>query len=233
MVTRSDPALAPSGVGVDLGGARLVARGAGTLWWPAVGLLCVSDLHLGKSERLARRRGVLVPPYETQDTLQRLASELLICAPRIVVCLGDSFDDVTAADNLDANARMQIGAMMQGRDWVWVKGNHDAHQVGFDGVQTACFDIGPLRFRHIANASQQFEISGHYHPKAAVRTRAGSVSRPCFLRDSRRIILPAFGTYTGGLRSTSGVLSQIMHPDATAILTGTVPVAIPMPRARR
>ena len=47
-----------------LAGARLVARSSGALWWPEERLLCVSDLHLGKSERIARRGGTLTFPDE-------------------------------------------------------------------------------------------------------------------------------------------------------------------------
>jgi metallophosphoesterase superfamily enzyme len=73
-------------------------------------------------------------------------------------------------------------------------------------------------------------VSGHYHPKASVRARGRSISRPAFLYDDTRLILPAYGTYTGGLRSDAQVLCTLMQPEARAILTGKAPVAIPMPR---
>jgi len=60
----------------DFCGARLTALGSGALWWADHGLLCVSDLHLGKAERIARRGGTALPPYETMDTLTRLAAAL-------------------------------------------------------------------------------------------------------------------------------------------------------------
>jgi hypothetical protein len=43
------------------------------------------------------------------------------------------------------------------------------------------------------------EISGHYHPKAAVKLRARRFTGRCFVTDGRRLILPAFGAYAGGL----------------------------------
>ena len=87
---------------VVLAGITLAARASGALWWPDERLLCVADLHLGKSERLARRGGALLPPYETAETLDRLAAEIAALAPARVVCLGDSFDDTAAGAALDA-----------------------------------------------------------------------------------------------------------------------------------
>jgi hypothetical protein len=48
--------------------------------------------------------------------------------------------------------------------------------------------------------------------------------------DSKRLILPAYGAYTGGLSCDSAVLQGLMAPGAQAILTGTPPRAIPMHR---
>ena len=110
---------------VTLAGARLAARASGALWWPEERLLCVADLHLCKSERLARRGGPLLPPYETAETLERLADEIAALAPAGVVCLGDSFDDGAAGAALDAEDAARLMALMAGRDWIWIAGNHD------------------------------------------------------------------------------------------------------------
>ncbi|MGR3473395.1 MAG: ligase-associated DNA damage response endonuclease PdeM, partial [Sulfitobacter sp.] len=67
----------------------------------------------------------------------------------------------------------------------------------------------------------------------SIRARGRSISRPAFLFDSKRLILPAYGTYTGGLRSQSRVLCDLMGPEACAVLTGPQPVAIPMPGKKR
>ena len=78
----------------QLGGARLEARASGALFWADQNLLVVSDLHLGKAQRLARRGGALLPPYETQATLARLEAELQATGAARVICLGDSFDAI-------------------------------------------------------------------------------------------------------------------------------------------
>lgn len=215
-------------------GAALVARPSGALHWPEARLLVVSDLHLGKSERMARRGGPLLPPYEVADTLARLERDLMETDPAAVICLGDSFDDMAAADALDATFTGWIGRLMTGRDWTWVTGNHDPAPTRFGGHAAAGVTVGPLTLRHIAEPDAAGEVSGHYHPKAAIAVPGRrAVSRPCFLRDARRLILPAFGTYTGGLRCDDGALSDLMARDACAILTGDPMVEIPMPRRGR
>ena len=219
-----------SGHKFTFAGTQLVALGSGALYWPDQAMLCVSDLHLGKSERIARRGGAILPPYETRDTLTRLAADLERHPIRRVVCLGDSFDDLGAADALPSEDRYWIAKLQAGRQWFWIEGNHDPGPVDMGGSHLAELSLGPLIFRHIAKTGACGEVSGHYHPKASLNARGRSVSRPAFLFDTDRLILPAYGTYTGGLRSRSDVLCQLMRPEAHAILTGPRPLAIPMPR---
>ncbi len=205
--------------------AALVARADGTLWWPAERLLCVSDLHLGKSERIARRGGTLLPPYETRETLWRLDAVIGATDPAQVICLGDSFDDLGAAAAMEDDARQTLTRLQAGRDWTWIEGNHDAGPVDLGGTHRAAFTLGRLTFRHIATMDAVGEISGHYHPKASI---AGAGRRPCFLVDRQRVILPAFGVYTGGMSVHDPVLHALMAPDARAILTGKRALAVPL-----
>ncbi len=204
----------------------LIALPSGGLYWPAQSTLCVSDLHLGKSGRMARRGGTLLPPYEVRATLEKLDADIEATRPARVICLGDSFDDLTAVGELEDHARLWLARLMAGRDWVWIEGNHDAGPVEIGGTHRANLRLGPLTFRHIATPARG-EISGHYHPKA----RLGGTARPCFLLDADRLILPAYGHYTGGLRCEDPVLQALMHPKALAILTGPRAIAMPMPRA--
>ena len=215
---------------VFLAGATLKALGSGALFWPEHALICVSDLHLGKSERIARRGGSHLPPYETRDTLTRLASDLEATGARTMICLGDSFDDLTAAQSLPDDERLWITRLQAGRTWVWIEGNHDPGPIEFGGTHLAEMPLGPLVFRHIAQPGTTGEVSGHYHPKATLRTRARAITRPAFLIDRDRLIMPAYGTYTGGLRSHDQVLRDLMHSDASAVLTGPTPLQVPMPR---
>jgi DNA ligase-associated metallophosphoesterase len=207
---------------------RLTALPSGALWWPDARLLCVADLHLCKSERVARRAGALLPPYETRETLDRLGLEIARLAPAVVVCLGDSFDDCEAGAALPPDEEARLAALMAGRDWIWIAGNHDPAPLGLGGRHSAELRLGPLTFRHQAGDGAAGEISGHYHPKLRLPLRGGAVSRPCFLHDARRLILPAFGAYTGGLRSDHPAFAALLGPDARAVLTGDPCLALPL-----
>lgn len=207
-------------------GQTLHLMPSGALHWPARKTLTVSDLHLGKSERLARRGGTLLPPYETQATLEKLDSDLEATAAETVICLGDSFDDLAAATGIEETSRLWLTRLMAGKSWIWITGNHDPGPIEIGGTHRAELTLPPFTFRHIAEPQETAEISGHYHPKA----RLAGQSKPCFLADANRLILPAYGAYTGGLRSHDPALTALMAKDALAILTGRRALPIPMPR---
>lgn len=207
-------------------GETLHLLSSGGLFWPARKTLAVSDLHLGKSERLARRGGSLLPPYETQATLDKLDRDLEATRAETVICLGDSFDDLAAANGIEEPSRLWLARLMAGRHWTWITGNHDPGPIEIGGTHRAELHLRPFTFRHIAEPQERAEISGHYHPKA----RLAGQSKPCFLADAQRMILPAYGVYTGGLNSHDATLTALMAKDALAVLTGPRVLAIPMPR---
>ncbi|KUF09811.1 ligase-associated DNA damage response endonuclease PdeM [Pseudoponticoccus marisrubri] len=214
-------------------GAALTALPSGALFWAAQDLLVVSDLHFGKSARLSAVGGAALPPYETRETLDKLDRDLAWTGARRVICLGDSFDAPGIDAVLPEEDMLWIRRLQAGRDWIWIEGNHDPGPVTLGGTHRAELTIGPLVFRHIATPDGRGEVSGHYHPKARLILRGRALSRPCFLVDGTRLILPAYGTYTGGLHCDSGPLSALMAPGAEAILTGNRAIPMPMPRRSR
>ncbi|GGA95214.1 ligase-associated DNA damage response endonuclease PdeM [Allosediminivita pacifica] len=215
--------------GFTFHGARLAALPSGALHWSDEDMLVVSDLHLGKAARLSSQGGAQLPPYEAQETLSRLEADLAATGARRVICLGDSFDTLEIAAGFPEAEAARITAMQAGRDWTWIEGNHDPGPLELGGTHLREARIDPLVFRHIAS-DDSAEVSGHYHPKARLIARGRSLSRPCFLVDSRKLVMPSYGSFTGGLRTDSPTLSTLMGEDAQAILTGARPVAIPMPR---
>ncbi|WP_120633465.1 ligase-associated DNA damage response endonuclease PdeM [Ruegeria sp. EL01] len=216
-------------LGFSFAGQHLHALASGALWWPGQRLLCVSDMHLGKSERLIRRGGLALPPYDSRDTLDRLSRDLDRTGAELVVCLGDSFDDLDASKALEAPEKLQITTLQAGRRWIWIEGNHDPGPIELGGTHLFEWAYEGLTFRHIAQDDAKHEVSGHFHPKAQLRAKGRSISRPAFLLNQDRLILPAYGTYTGGLRSSDQALSDLMGSEAMAILTGANPRLIPMP----
>jgi len=184
---------------VHLAGHLLHLDPAGALVWPAARALVVADLHLEKGSAAART-GQLVPPWDSWQTLERLALLLRRHRPRTVIALGDSFHDIDGPVRLAATDHARLAVLTAQADFVWVHGNHDpAPPQGVAGLAVPEWRHGEIVFRHIAEPRAAGEISGHFHPKARVATRAGEVVRACFVADGRKILLPAFGAYTGGL----------------------------------
>ncbi|MBS0561989.1 MAG: ligase-associated DNA damage response endonuclease PdeM [Proteobacteria bacterium] len=207
---------------VHVAGERLMLDPAGALHWPAQHLLAVSDLHLEKGTSFAPR-GMLLPPWDTRVTLDRLALLLRRYRPRIVVALGDSFHDRAAALRLPQAERERLNAIAAAARLVWVQGNHDPDPPpGLGGEWTAALTLGPLVFRHAAADEAPFggEISGHHHPKAEVPARGTSVTRACFVTDGRRVVMPAFGAYTGGMDVREPAIARLFPRGGRVFLLG-------------
>jgi len=184
---------------VAVAGVVLEAFPEGGLWWADRRLLAVADLHFEKGSSFARR-GQMLPPYDTRETLVRLARLVGRLSPAVIVALGDSFHDDGGAARLHPHDRDTLTALQRGRDFVWIAGNHDPSANGLPGSHAAALVAGPVTFRHEPSQQPSFgEIAGHLHPAARVAGRGKWVRRRCFAGDGCRLVLPAFGAYAGGL----------------------------------
>ena len=208
-------------------GEKLTALRTGSLFWEEMGILCVSDLHLGKTHRLNRFGAGALPPYENIDTLKRLQEDIHNTNPSCVICLGDSFDDPLAERSLSTNEIDSLKILQKGRDWIWISGNHDPYISSKYGNYLNSFSKSAITFRHIALRGENGEISGHYHPKISVKLSNATVVTACFIADQNKIIMPAYGTYTGGMSVLSNEIKELVDPDAIVMLTGKKIRAIP------
>jgi uncharacterized protein len=197
-------------VEISIVGVTLVADSAGAIYWPDEKLLVIADLHLEKGSAFAAR-GVLLPPYDTATTLARLATLAARYAPRLVIALGDSFHDGDGPARIADGSRVALKALQRGRDWVWIAGNHDPDPAaGIGGRFADALALGPLTFRHEpAPDPCHGEIAGHLHPLARVAQRGRAVSRRCFASDCRRLVMPAFGAYAGGLNVRNRAIAAL------------------------
>ena len=196
-------------VPVTVAGKVFEADTSGALYWPGMSTLIVSDLHLEKGSSQAAR-GRLVPPYDTRETLIKLAEAIDRFEPKRVIALGDSLHDVGAAHRMSDDDLGVLHMIQENRIWLWVTGNHDpaiAPRLG--GSVADELVIEGITFRHEPRPGRvTHEIAGHLHPAAKITKLSHTIRRPCFIGNGRRMIMPAFGAYTGGLN----VLDEAFEP---------------------
>lgn len=215
---------------IMLCGKALVADGSGALYWPAERTLIVADLHLEKGSGAAAR-GTLLPPYDSKATLIKLAEAIDRHDPARVIALGDSLHDVRAAERLGPDSLEALAIMREGREWVWVAGNHDPEIPSVLGGRPATeVLLGGLTLRHEPSAgSVGYEICGHLHPAARLASHGTAIRRPCFVSNGRRLVMPAFGSFTGGLNVLDEAFAPLFGSDGVQVWMlghdGAYPVA--------
>ncbi len=205
----------------DFGTHSFQPEKSGALWWPRQSTLMVADLHLEKASYFATS-GQMLPPYDSQETLLRLAHEIDRFKPIKVICLGDSFHDPGAFDRLHSETRLMLRRLTRSVEWVWITGNHDRLVAGDLGGRSGSeLVIQDVCLRHEADPSDpRLEISGHFHPKVKIRQRGRTIARRCFARTSRKLVLPAFGTFTGGLDVGDIGFTSVVGTSCSAIVVG-------------
>jgi uncharacterized protein len=205
----------------DFAGHSLHALPQCGLFWPARRALIVADLHFEKASWFAKF-GQMLPPYDSIATLTDLTALVVATQPTELWCLGDSFHDSAGARRLPPKAEAMLRALTEKLDWVWVTGNHDhALDDPFGGRIVEEADVDGLILRHEADpADPRPELSGHFHPKLRVAIRGRNVARRCFVASATKLILPAFGSLTGGLDAG--------HPEIVRAVGGGARALIPI-----
>jgi uncharacterized protein len=200
-------------------GHDFLASPEGALFWPAQEALLVADLHLEKASWFARL-GQMLPPYDSLATLTALKREIDATEVRRLYCLGDSFHDKFGCDRLSGAARDLLISLTARLDWVWIVGNHDAGFIDHCGgrIEEEC-EVGGIVLRHEAvERDPRPEMSGHFHPKLRLSLRGRSVSRRCFVASATKLILPAYGAFTGGLDAGHPEIVKKVGPSASALV---------------
>lgn len=203
----------------QFGGHDWMALPQGALFWPARRALIVADLHFEKASAYAVR-GQMLPPYDSLATLAALDQAIRATQAREVWCLGDSFHDHAAAERMTREARACLARTVGDLRWTWITGNHDpAPDSRLGGAIMPEAQVDGVILRHEALASEAApEISGHFHPKLRMSRRGRAVSRRCFLRGARKLILPAFGALTGGLDAGAPALRSLFGEGCEALV---------------
>jgi len=207
---------------LTLAGEPVLADPEGVLVVPGAGTLIVSDLHFEKGSSFART-GQMLPPYDTRSTLRRLSEALSAHAPDHVIALGDSFHDMWADARMGAEDRETLKTLVASVSrWTWIEGNHDPEPpADLGGEVLHTLSLGALILRHEPVAGEApGEIAGHLHPCAKISGRGRSVRRRCFATDGERLIMPAFGAYTGGLNICDPAFTTCFGRTPDALVMG-------------
>ena len=200
---------------ISLGGITLIPDLSGALYLPDYEALIISDLHLEQGSSLARR-GIHVPPFDTAVTLALLESVVAAAQPKRLIFLGDSFHDTHGEERLDESHLQSLRELTQKYETIWIIGNHDPQppqNLGGQGAESLA--LGPLTLRHepARRLDGQFEIAGHLHPGCGIHQRGRRIYGKCFVSDDTRLIMPAFGAYTGGLSIASKAFHGLLNPE--------------------
>ncbi|GAB5482452.1 MAG: hypothetical protein Pars92KO_22090 [Parasphingorhabdus sp.] len=193
--------------------------GSAALYWPVHKALLVADLHLEKASFYARQ-GQMLPPYDSRATLDELSSLITKTAAEKVFCLGDNYHDDDGEARLEGEAARLLETLTRNTRWVWISGNHDRDVSGLWGGEVMTEWIGDgLALRHEATPDTDLpEISGHFHPKLRVPVRGRHVSRRCFVKGEKHLIMPAFGALTGGLAANHSAIEEAVAGPAEAVI---------------
>lgn len=203
---------------VNICGKAFLADFSGALYWPAEDALIVADLHLEKGSTFARR-GIMLPPYDTRETLARLAEAIDRFDAATVIALGDSLHEEAGAQRISPEDRETLRILQDDREWIWITGNHDpriAAELG--GHVRSELEVEGIMLRHVpANGRVTHEIAGHLHPAAKLSLHGHSFRRPCFVSNGLRLVMPAFGTYAGGLNVLDDAFVPLFGDDGLAV----------------
>ena len=195
----------PAGDPLPVAGETLVPLADRALLWPQQRSLIVADVHLGKGAAF-RRAGVPVPSGATEADLARLDRLIAEHAPGRLLVLGDLFHtrlsyDEPAVAAIDAfrarHADLQITA---------IQGNHDRQVERLPASWRIEWIAGalhqpPFVFAHEPQADPRgVVLAGHIHPVLMLKSRRDAARLPVFwFRHAERIVvLPSFGSFTGG-----------------------------------
>ena len=186
-------------------GEALLLHPKRVMYWPAGKTLFAADVHVGK-EHVFARSGIAIPAGVSEVVLQELFALCDRSGADTLIILGDF---VHSTPLLSEGWLSTLSALLDDRPSLTMKiiaGNHDTAQA--QGMvderiqwQKDAETLGPFVLQHApADDSRGYLLSGHLHP--AWRLSSGgrhSLRAPVFWFRQHHAVLPAFGSFTGGM----------------------------------
>lgn len=189
---------------IELAGEKLVLSADKIIYWPKRQTIFIADLHLGKATHF-RKSGIAVPMTIIKTEINRLENIISKFRPKRVFFLGDLFhSDLNHEWNIFSAFLEQHSEL----EFTLVKGNHDILQADVYKssslkIQDEPLNLQPFILSHHPIEKEQIKVDqvnlcGHLHPGIRIKGKAKSyLNLACFYQEERKMILPAFGSFTG------------------------------------
>lgn len=186
---------------INLQGEEVVLLPGRALYWPKEKTLIAADLHWGKTAHF-RKNGIAIPINAQHADETRLSELINSHSVERLIVAGDMFH---SRENNQVAGFAHWRAAHKDLAIDLVLGNHDilAREIYTSNNMTVyeeVLDAGPFLISHdVLESADRFYIHGHIHPCFAVSGKGrGSIRLACFCMNSERMILPSFGSFTGG-----------------------------------
>ena len=196
---------------VTWAGRELLLHPEGVVIDPGSRTLFAADIHLGKPASF-RARGVAAPDGPVAFDLARLSSVVRNFAIEHVIMLGDLFHDAEGTNAATLSALAEWRAEHEGVHCTLVRGNHDLRSGDPPAAcRITCVDppwshagLACVHEPDVIPPGNTPRLAGHVHPVVRLQTpgrrRGGHARLRCFAMTDDLLLLPAFGSFTGGAR---------------------------------
>ena len=182
----------------------------GVLFWLEKKIAIVSDLHLEKGSSFASS-GQFVPPFDSEETLNKLINFLKIHEVKIIILLGDTFHDRGALNRMSSKVKSIFDSLVENYEIIFVLGNHENKMKSAFIKFYERYIVDDIHFLHEAVLEKKYQISGHFHPVASLKINLKQITEKCLIHSENHIIMPAFGEFTGGLNINNPVFKPFLN----------------------
>ena len=199
---------------IELRGEPVLLHPDRALIWPARRTLLVADTHFGKDDTF-RRAGIALPRGPAIADLQRLTALLEAHDCQRLVVLGDFVHSATVEGDAFLHAFALWRRAHASVSVEVVAGNHDRYEktAKWDGMarwHRAPLIEPPFVLAHEPVGREEgYVLAGHIHPVLRIAGRSERLRVPVFWQRSDYLVLPSFGSFTGGANIQPGETDKV------------------------